>query len=452
VHSLSYRAVLANLGAMLVALATISSCAPAKPISDDVVLVSTSAELIAALDSATVGRQIRMLPGNYPVSGPLTVPDGAMLEGAGIMHMDQGLPSDFEPGTLTTIRVASGFVGDLITLGNGSILSSLRLEDLKTDPGSGPQRSGNVIAVESRAANDVVSAKIRDCEIINPNSMGAAKDGPTGQDLVVLTRNPERQNDPPPHEGATISVRLERSILRANGGGGAVFVINFAAHGKVSVVLEANVLEGALNVAGGASRPDLVTGAETVFESRNNLYVLRPGGYDAIAWRIYGGSSSHIPGLAAPGASFNVARISSDHDVITGFRTGIRATAGRRWKTASGPLTDNRLELELHGTRIQTDGEGAADLVLQGAMSDLEQDDSREFLPGDRNVLLVLMRDVKGSPAPRANSYAAVFGPELESNRGSGNRLEFVGNLEEFNQSNKSLSPAPPAEFFRDNP
>lgn len=452
-HRLFHPPALATLGliAIVNCIAATTGCMSAKADSANVILVSSAAELVAALQVQSTDRHIiHLLPGDYPVDGPLTVPNGMVLKGAGVMRMENGLPVEFEPGTVTTIRVASGFEGNLMTLGHDAVLQGLRLEDLKTEPGITPQRSGNVILVGSRAANDIVSAEIRECELINPNPMGVTMEGPTGHDLVVLTRNPARQDKPPPHEGAAITVHMERSILRANGGGGAVFIINFAAHGKVSMVLDGNVLEGTLNVSAGTSRPDLVTGAEVLFESRNNLYALRPGGYDAFAWGIYGGSSSHIPGLSAPGASFNVARIISDHDRITGFKTGIRAIGARRWNSASGPLTDNRLELELHGMHIQTEGEGAADLVFQGAVSDLELDDNREFPPGDRNILRVLMRDVAGSSAPRANSYADVFGPELEANRGSGNRLEFSGSLEEFTQSNQSLSPAPPAEFFRD--
>ena len=407
---------------------------------------------MAALGAHNTGRHIRLQSGDYAVNHPLIVPDGTVLEGAGVMQVENGLPTGFQPGTATTIRVASGFAGDVITLGNGSVLSGLRLEDLKTVPGSTPQRAGNVIAVGSRVPNDVVSAEIRDCEVINPNPMGVALDGPIGHALLVLTRNPGRQDDPPPHVAAAITVRMQRSILLAHGEGGAVFVINFAAHGRVSVVLDGNVLEGALNVAGGVSRPDLVTGAETVFESRNNHYALGHGGYDEVAWRVYGGSSSHIPGLSAPGANFNVARITSDHDRITGFKTGIRATGARRWQTASGPVSDNRLEMELRGTHIRTEGEGAADLVLQGALSDPEFADNREFTPGDRNILRVRIHDVTGSSAQRANSYADVFGPELATNRGNGNRLEIAGSLEEFTQSNAGLSPAPPAEYFLDAP
>jgi hypothetical protein len=62
------------------------------------------------------------------------------------------------------------------------------------------------------------------------------------------------------------------------------------------------------------------------------------------------------------------------------------------------------------------------------------------------------MRDVTGSSAVRANSYTDVFGPELATHRGNGNRLEFAGSLAESARSNSGLSPAPPAEYFLDRP
>ena len=170
------------------------------------------------------------------------------------------------------------------------------------------------------------------------------------------------------------------------------------------------------------------------------------------AWWLFGGTSAPQPGLAAPGANQNLVRVHSVNDRIDGFKTGIWAIAARRFLTASGPVSDNRIELELGGTRIQTAGEGAADLELLGAFSAPEADSSQEFSPGDRNILHVLMHEVSGSAAPRANSYTDVFGPELKSNFGTGNRLEFAGSLEEFTRSNSSLSPAPPAEFFLDQP
>ncbi len=102
--------------------------------------------------------------------------------------------------------------------------------------------------------------------------------------------------------------------------------------------------------------------------------------------------------------------------------------------------------------RIRTEGEGAADLVLQGALSEPESSDSPEFSVGDRNTLSVLVHNLTGSGSPRENLYANVSGPVLESNQGSHNRLEFSGSLEEFTRSNPGFSPAPPAEYFLDKP
>jgi hypothetical protein len=70
-----------------------------------------------------------------------------------------------------------------------------------------------------------------------------------------------------------------------------------------------------------------------------------------------------------------------------------------------------------------------------------------EFPPGDRNVLSVLLRKTKGSRGgPRANEYKDVSGPTW--NIGVGNRLEFVGSVVAFAQSNKDIDPPPPCRFF----
>jgi hypothetical protein len=439
---------------ILTALASVcvasAGCGAAGASSDDVILVSKVAELEAALRPQNAGKHIRVKGGDYPINRPLIVPDGTRLEGDGIMQVEGGLPAGFEPGTATTIRAAANFEGDLLTLGNDVVLTGLRLEDFNTGSEEVSIRKGNVVVVPSRAAQDSVSAQIRNSEIICPNNSGVMMNGPSGHCLLVFTRNLERQTAPPPHEGAKIAVRLERSIVRAPGGAGALFEINFAAHGRVSVTFDGNHIEGPLAIGGGASRPDLVTGAESSFESRNNLYVCRPGSCEFSAWRLFGGTSAHLPGVAAPGANHNLVRVHSVNDRIDGFQTGISAAAARRWLTASGPVSDNRIELELKGTSIRTTGEGAADLELLGAFSAPEDDGNQEFLPGDRNLLHVLVRDAAGSSSPRANLYADVFGPKLESNLGSGNRVEFEGSLEEFTHSNAGLIPPPPAEFFLD--
>jgi hypothetical protein len=439
---------LAALASVCVATA---GCGSARAIPDEVILVGTVAELEAALRPQNTGRHIRVRAGDYPVNAPLIVPDGTRLEGEGVMRVEGGSPAGIEPGTVTTIRAAANFEGDLLTLGNEVVLAGLRLEDFNTGFEEISIRKGNVVVVTSRAANDSVSAQIRNSEIICPNNSGVMMNGPSGHCLLVFTRNLKRQDAPPPHAGAQIAVRLERSIVRAAGGAGALFEMNFAAHGRVAVTFDGNHIEGPLAIAGGASRPDLVTGAESSFESRNSRYVC-PGTCVHPAWRLFGGTSAHLPGLAVPGANHNLVRVHSVNDRIDGFQTGISAAAARRWLTASGPVSDNRIELELKGTRIRTTGEGAADLELLGALSAAEDDGNQEFLPGDRNILHVLIRNSVGSFSPRTNGYTAVLGPKLVSNLGTGNRVEFEGSLEEFTQSNPGLSPAPPAEYFLDKP
>src|SRR5688572_27065269 len=51
------------------------------------IVVSSAAELVAALVPENAGRRIRVRFGTYDVSQPLLVPDGATLEGEGVMLM-----------------------------------------------------------------------------------------------------------------------------------------------------------------------------------------------------------------------------------------------------------------------------------------------------------------------------------------------------------------------------
>jgi len=423
---------------------------PAHGASTAVIRVSNADELVAALDPQNAHRRIHVLHGEYAIARPLLVPDGTILEGDGVMQVADGLPTGFEPGTETTLRVTSGFEGDLLTLGDGAVVRNFKVVDLATSPSATSQRSGNVIVVGSRGPGDRLSAEIRDCEIVNPHPFGVTMDGPTGHALVVLTRNPARQDSPPAHEGATVAVRVARSILRAAGGGGGVFAINFAARGNVSVSLHDSRLEGPLVATGGASRPELVSHATTTINSTRNLYVLPGEGTEGFGWQVMGGSSAHIPGLASSGASFNTARVNSVDDRIEGFRIGILAAAGRRWLGSSGPVSDNRLDLDLEGLRIRTDGADAADFEMQGARSEPADDVGREFPAGDRNELHVTMNGVTGSPTKRDNKYSDAFGPSLEENRGTGNRLEIAGAPSGFARANSSISAAPPAVFFAD--
>jgi hypothetical protein len=239
---------------------------------------------------------------------------------------------------------------------------------------------------------------------------------------------------------------VQRSITRTHTGA-ALFANNFAARGNVVARLEGNRFEGYLTATGGVSRPDRVTHASTSIESRHNLYVRT--GLDRYGWLLLGGSTSpHFMEAGIPGASSVTLRIDSKDDRIEGFRVGVQAAAAGRLGPDSSLLSGNRLELTLNGTRIRSGGEGAADLVLRAAASELGRaGGAGEFPPGDQNTLRLEMRGVTGS-GPRRNVFAHVTGPVQTMNQGTGNRLEIVGDATLFVQSNRAIEPLPDAGFF----
>ena len=57
-------------------------------------------------------------------------------------------------------------------------------------------RGGNVVAVASRRTNDIVSATIEECELINKIKSGVGPDGPTGGAVLAYTRNPQKPAPP----------------------------------------------------------------------------------------------------------------------------------------------------------------------------------------------------------------------------------------------------------------
>lgn len=411
-------------------------------------VVSSTEQLIDALQPANAGRRIQVEHGNYAIDRPLHVPDRATLEGAGVMKFDaDGVPGGFEPGTETTLRVTAGFAGNVLALGHGSVIKGLRVFDLANPPSQPPLRQGNVVYVASREPGDSVSASIIECELINPNPVGFSDVGPHGHGVVVLTLNPNLGEPPGAHEGARISVQMQRSIVRTHTGA-VVFANNFATRGEVVVLLEDNRLEGYLTAAGGVSRPDAVTDAMTRIESRRNRYVR--AGLDRHGWLLLGGSTSpHFLEPGIPGAARVALSVDSTDDRIEGFREGIQAVAARRIGARSSLLVGNRLDLRLRGTRIRTTGDGAADVVLHGAASETGQAEGPgEFPAGDGNVLRVRMEGVSGSGV-RRNVYGHVAGPTRTGNQGTGNRLEIDGDASSFESSNPDLDPPPAAGFFR---
>jgi hypothetical protein len=398
------------------------------------VVVTTSAELEAALVPANAGAQIFVMEGEYQVSNPLTVPDGTILSGEGVMGFDgSGLPTGIAPSGRTVLRASATLAGDILTLGNGSTLRNLVIEDVV-----GRVVAGNPVAVVSRSAGDFISATITQCEIFNPNPSGGPPPGPTGRGVTVVTRNPNLGLDPPPHEGSVLQLEMTQSIVRSPGGGDALFAINFASHSQIGLDLESNVIGGLLGASGGVGRPDAVTGASVIIQSRRNLYRSDSPGPTTTGWQLLGGADAPSPFVVSVASTFNSLRIHSKNDTIEGFAIGIAAVGGRRIGAPSGPISSNSVAMNLLGTRIMTT---AADLRLSGARSLVPG-----VFPDEGNTLHVVVHQASGSGL-RANVYGDAF-PVPPGSLGAGNRLEIVGNVNAFDRTNENFSPAPAAEFF----
>lgn len=431
--------------AFLLALVAVG-CAGSGRIEPPLV-VHDGVQLIAALQPGNAGRRIVVARGEYRVDRPLQVPEGATLEGAGVMRTAAGgIPDGFEPGTETTLRVVAGFQGQVLTLGNGSVVRGLRLIDLENPASQPALRRGNVVYIASRAPGDVISASVVECEIVTPHVAGFSEVGPHGHGLVVLTLNPNLGAPPSAHEGARVELAVRRSIVRTRAGA-AVFANNFAPASEIRLALEGNRFDGYLIAAGGTTRPEQVHDSRTVVESSGNLY--RRTGFDRFGWHLLGASTSpHVQEGPGQGGARNSLRMTSANDRVEGFRVGIQAVAARRLGLDSDLLNDNRLDLDLQGTHILTEGEGAADLVLRSTLSEIEQaKELADFAAGDRNVMQVLMSGVRGSGV-RNNVYAVVTGPRRPQDYGTGNRLTFRGGREAFLRSNQQLDPVPPARLF----
>ncbi len=388
------------------------------------IVVTTAAELQSALSPANAGAQILVRAGVYDVSQALTVPDGAALVGEGVMSFDEsGRPTGFEPAGRTLLRATAAVAGNVLTLGDGATVRGLVIQDIvgRLVPGSG-------VAVLSRAAGDFISARIEECEIINPNPPG------TSRGLAVMTLNPDLE---PPHEGAVLRVQMTQSIVRSQAAAIGVFAINFASHSEIRLDVESNVVGGGLNASGGAGVPDAVTGAGVTIDSSHNLYRSDSAAPTAIGWTLFGGADSPTPLVVSQASTFNTLQMHSMDDTLAGFATGIVAAGGRRINALSGTISSNRVELNLHGTLLQTT---TADLRLSGATTMLG------VSTGDDNTARVLLVQATGSGA-RANRYAHSSTPPT-GDPGTGNRLEIVGNANAFDQTNQNFVPPPPAEFF----
>jgi len=396
------------------------------------IVVTTAAELQAAMVPANAGARIVVRAGNYDVDQAMTVPDRATLVGDGVMLYDgSGLPTGFRSNGRTAIRATSVLFGDVLTLGDGATLKNLAVED------AAGRASGNPVAVVSREAGDSIAVRITECEIVNPNPSGIVPQGPTGRALVIVTRNPNLGQDPPPHEGSTLQVRMDRSILRSPAGAIGVFAINFASQSEIALELRGNVIGGGLSATAGVGRPDAVTGSAVSVQSQRNLY--RSDGSDPTSngWFLLGGADAPSPAFVSEASTSNSLRIRSRDDSIEGFATSILSAGGLRFGPLSAPVSSNSVDLGMRGARLSST---VSDLALYGALS------FADVPAGDDNSLSARVRQTKGS-GPRSNQYAD-SATSSGNDLGSGNELEFAGTPAGFLRFNEDIEPPPPAEFF----
>ena len=434
------------LASVTVALALLAAN-QASPDQRPEISVATAAELIDALKPEQGARRIRMRAGRYTLAAPLSVPDGFELTGEGVMQLDPGgLPAGFVAGTETALVAGEQLHGDVVTLGDGTLLHGLRIEGPARDPAQDGAATGNIVMIASRRPGDQLSATLRECEIVNHSGAGFNSIGPTGRAIVVMTR--PRAAGAAWHQGAQVSAAIQRSIVRNTSGSNSLFAINFAGGGAIALDFERNRFEESLGVAGGAGRPHKVTGANVTVRSRGNLYV-SAGGPFPVGWGILGGSSApHEP--LTEGAESNSVRIESHDDRIEGYRMGIKAAAGRQIAGMPGTVKHNRTELLLSGLRIKTVGDGAADLELHGAWLESEPGASPAALnSAEDNVLQVTLQDSTGS-GHRENVYADRWPPEFAAVGAAhhSDRIEFIGSRELFLESNTAFDPAPNARLF----
>jgi len=392
------------------------------------VVVTTAAELVAALSADPGDLTIFVQRGTYLLDHSITVPDDTALIGEGTMLYDgEGLPTGFAPEGRTVIAAIAGVTGNFVTLADGAALQGLVIQDVVRPALTG----GSPVAVSSRSPSDSVSAQVAECEIINPNPVtGPGLTGPVGRGLLAITRNSASAGGAAPHEQSLVSVHLTQSIIRSPGNGDGIFAINFASGSRIELHLRRNVI-GRLGANGGVSRPDSTVGATVLIQSIGNLYRADTA-VAGIGWGLNGGTDAPMlaPQIAEETLNNKLSMHSVD-DRIEGFGIAIAARGGRRMSALAGAITSNEMELILEGTRLSST---TTDFQLFGAGNLAGRVDDSE--------LRVTMHNVIGS-GPRTNTYG-----DANGNLGIGNRLVISGTLTAFSHTNDAILPMPGAQFF----
>lgn len=406
-----------------------------------VIEVKNTTELGNALAAATPGTTVHLATAIYQLTQPLTVPDGVALVGDGYMQGDHWMnpAKGLTAGTFPTIRAQTGWVGDILSLGDGAELRGLMVEDVAG-------RIGNLVAVVSRAPADRISAKLTSCELVNPNPSGVVppsprgkSPGPSGRGLAIITRNPVEANPLVPHEGAMLSVQIEHCVFRSPGNGWGIFAVNFAPRGRIYIRLNKSTVGGGIDASGGVSRPSPVVGAETIIHSSANQFRSDGATPAGIGLSLNGGACAPLAAFVSPYTNGNTLILESKRDRIAGFVKGVHASGGWRPVAQSGPVAFNCADLDIEALTVNST---MVDLEFVGADSS-----APDVAPGDDNHLRVTLRGIQAS-GPRSNKYgnsAAAFATLADP--GKGNRLEMIGSPPEWLFAS-GLDPAPSSTFF----
>jgi hypothetical protein len=412
-----------------------------------VVDVATFAELIAALATAAPGTVIRLAPGIYVVDQPLVVPDGVTLRpksGVSMTYDVHGCPDALAGAGLATLKADPALKGDLVTLHDGAVLRLLKIEDV-AGRSSGVGKWGNPVAVFTRKPQDMITATIDRCEIINALTTGVEPFiGPEGRGVCIVSRTTGMAGATAPHADSTLKVRLRRTRIRAPNNGLGIFAINFAARSRIMLRIDQCRIGGGLDAIGGTSRPHVVTGAQVFIHSSRTCYVNDGSVAKSFGMMLNGGTLPPAPAFAPLHTSNNLLMLESRNDRIEGFESGIIARGGARFNAtpAHGPVNGNRAILRLIETTFL--GIAKSDLALAGASS------NGDYPPGDENVLTATILRVTGL-GTTAEEYLHARGaipaelpPHLS---GGGNRLEVIGDPDSFAASNPGIA-VPDAKFF----
>jgi serine/threonine protein kinase len=441
-------------------VASSDATAPVLKFVNNTAVISTSAELLAAISPANAGKRVHLRAGTYNLDRLLTVPDGMTLEGEGEMSFArEGYATGFRDRPRTTLRMIASAGGDILTLGNNVTLRNLELVDLDG-------RIGNLVRVESRRPYDSLSAIIVESVLVNPNPF--VPSSLSGRALQITTRNARKGTDSPPHDGAVVSVKLLRSVLKSPAGGGGFFAFNFAPNSRISLEISRSLIGGSSEANGGVSNPAAVHDSEVRITSEDNVYRnewVNRCAQAVTGWNLTGGSGTPVLRIL-PETARNRVVVRSTNDRIEGFTTGITATGSRRFHPApqNGASTDNHIDLQLAGTTISTPEcpSGIVGSVNAAGMDTGRMDSVSDvrliggsvargsFEPGNGNTVRVELRGVTGS-GRRGNRYAHAgsFSSTLQAKlRGKGNRLEIVGDSQTFSRINHAIDPAPGPEFF----